>query len=287
MTTQLPHCAEHVRTLPPWRGHPSAAPTVAGNDLQTLFEAFIEMPLYIMDHSIDELFRSGQAQRSVSEMFKADVAKLPFPELLVECWDGSRVRHFVSLKQLDDDPQFFYAVITWEGGPNGGIWMEQCAAGGISWRPELEVEGHLGVWELRSEGMRGATPDAKDKDYVQRVAAFALNFALLMSHVAGLEREVIETPPKLHKARVRSGKPSVAKYHLVRIGHVYDKAGNKVAITEGNRRTMPVHMRSGHIRNQPYGPGRELRKPIWIAPVLVNYEDGSPLPLPKPKVVRL
>lgn len=35
-------------------------------------------------------------------------------------------------------------------------------------------------------------------------------------------------------------------------------------------RHQPTHYRRGHFRNQVYGAGRALRRPIWIAPVLIN-----------------
>lgn len=34
------------------------------------------------------------------------------------------------------------------------------------------------------------------------------------------------------------------------------------------------HLRRGHIRRQHYGPGNELVKKIWIAPVFVNADEG-------------
>ncbi len=35
-------------------------------------------------------------------------------------------------------------------------------------------------------------------------------------------------------------------------------------------RVMPTHFRRGHVRHQPYGPERALRKIVFIPPVLVN-----------------
>ena len=33
-----------------------------------------------------------------------------------------------------------------------------------------------------------------------------------------------------------------------------------------------VHWRRGHVRSQPHGPHRSLRKPLWIEPVLVGLQ---------------
>jgi len=45
---------------------------------------------------------------------------------------------------------------------------------------------------------------------------------------------------------------------------------------EGSAR---AHWRRGHWRNQPYGEGRKLRKPVWIKPVIVNSDAfGEEMP---------
>jgi hypothetical protein len=51
---------------------------------------------------------------------------------------------------------------------------------------------------------------------------------------------------------------------------------------------MPVHLRSGYVRGQWFGKGREDYKQIFIPPCIVNYreEDGAKPRLPQ-KEVRL
>ena len=36
-----------------------------------------------------------------------------------------------------------------------------------------------------------------------------------------------------------------------------------------------VHWRRGHVRSQPHGQRRSLRKAIWIEPVLVGVQPGT------------
>ena len=45
------------------------------------------------------------------------------------------------------------------------------------------------------------------------------------------------------------------------------------AISTG--RTLATHFRRGHFKHQPHGPGRSLRKHIFIAPVVVNADKGG------------
>lgn len=43
-------------------------------------------------------------------------------------------------------------------------------------------------------------------------------------------------------------------------------------------RVLSTHIRRGHFRRQPYGPGRELRKTIFVAPVVVNADRAGDSP---------
>jgi hypothetical protein len=42
---------------------------------------------------------------------------------------------------------------------------------------------------------------------------------------------------------------------------------------DGVRYRVRLHLRRGHQRNQPHGPGRRYTRQIWIEPCLVGYED--------------
>lgn len=42
---------------------------------------------------------------------------------------------------------------------------------------------------------------------------------------------------------------------------------------QGHRHRVRLHLRRGHSRNQPHGPGRQYTRQIWIEPCLVGYEE--------------
>lgn len=41
----------------------------------------------------------------------------------------------------------------------------------------------------------------------------------------------------------------------------------------GERHKVRLHLRRGHIRNQPHGPGRRYTRAIYIQPMLIGYEE--------------
>lgn len=232
------------------------------------------LPHFVIDPEISYLFRSGQAQQSVWAMFEADVAKLPYPALLVEMFTGKPWRYFIQIVEAPEPSSFLVTLVEYV---NGAIWPNDFLA-----QFTFAGGGNNGndrpIWKI--------VYNDKKRDDLNRQGAAAIMIALLMSHTSGLERETIE-PNKLNKARKRNGKSQIPTHVIIRIGHVYDRDGKRVAINESNRRSISIHMRAGHTRRQHYGPQNSQTKIVWIPPVLVNYKDGSELPLPKPRLVKL
>jgi hypothetical protein len=109
----------------------------------------------------------------------------------------------------------------------------------------------------------------------------ALCAMVLLLHTKGIIADRIEVPAKLNKSRALSGKPMIQDHTVIRIGHVYNKSGEKVEYNSTGR-TMPVHWRAGHWRNQRVGVGRASTRMVWIDPMLINYVEGD-TPTPKPK----
>lgn len=62
---------------------------------------------------------------------------------------------------------------------------------------------------------------------------------------------------------------SARKYDRI-VVDVDAPAKKAIAEAEGTDRTLKVHWRRGHLRNQAHGEGHKLRKTVWIQPILVN-----------------
>lgn len=81
-------------------------------------------------------------------------------------------------------------------------------------------------------------------------------------------RDLVVPPKKARKLKAR--KPSRTWETIIVTERVKD-------ISREERRTGYAHWRRGHIRSQPYGPGRALRRPQWIQPTIVHREGpGMP-----------
>jgi hypothetical protein len=113
----------------------------------------------------------------------------------------------------------------------------------------------------------------------------ALCAMILLLHTKGVVQDRIEVPPKLNKSRVESGKIKIQDHVLVRIGHVYSRSGEKIEYNKSGR-TMPVHWRAGHYRNQRFGTKLSKSYELWIEPMLINYVEGD-APTPKTKEVTI
>jgi hypothetical protein len=61
------------------------------------------------------------------------------------------------------------------------------------------------------------------------------------------------------------------------VGQQYADSANAIAVSDeiGSGRSVSMHLRRGHFRNQPYGPKHSLRKTVFIAPIVVNPGKGE------------
>lgn len=117
-------------------------------------------------------------------------------------------------------------------------------------------------------------------DGYRPAAGMALGLAMTL-HVHGImTRPPAPVSPKLDAARIKKGKPPITKdYRTVHIGYVTDQHGKKHVYEEGRGHVKP-HVRSGHYKDQAFGPGRLDRKRIWISAYLVNYGPGTTIDPP-------
>lgn len=266
---------------------------VAALDVLKQMQAF---PTFVMDKELQALFDDVSLQHSVQAMFEAGVAKLPYPALMMELWGRQDWRYFLVIEEGKSPTHIRVTAMEYIRTANNtfGVVPSPLIAD-LSYVTEGTPDGKP-AWNCEWQDDK----ELNRKDMIFHILA-AVNLAFVMSHMGELDREVIEAPAKLNKSRAAHSKSSVHNHVIVRIGHVYDREGNKVKLTDVHRRSMTIHMRAGHTKHQPHGQPwidehpEEAAKPqntathhiVWIAPVLVNYKDGSELPLPKPRVVRL
>ncbi len=112
-----------------------------------------------------------------------------------------------------------------------------------------------------------------------RGAVVALTYAMAL-HVRGIVTRPASPPePRLDISRQKRRLPPITKdYVTVHIGYTTDRSGKKHDFVEGLGGHKRVHLRCGHIRNQPCGKGLQDRREVWISSVLVNYRPGVEVP---------
>lgn len=224
---------------------------------EEFFQRCSKLPHYVIDMSLIELLARSDVQQSVNAMVEAEIAHLPFKEMLIEIQASPEVRHYVIMAEAGGA---FRAHV-------GALYKEEIA----------EVAPGAYDLEITDATIRART-SVRSHEAWMYVSAMALGVCLLMLNIQGVEKEVIE-PTKLNRQRVARGKPSISTHTVMRIGHYYDSDGNRQGY--GSGRTMPVHMRAGHARRQHYGEGNELTKIVYIPPVLVNFKPGAEVKQPK------
>lgn len=215
---------------------------------------------YVIGADLLAAMPRADVQRSIAAMIEADMARLPFPELLVEFSVQAGVTRFLWLREAPGSIRATVAMLTGESLATVPTKAASVAieAGG------LRVIDHA---------------DERDGQAIALGAAFAL----LMLNVRGIDKQRIE-PRKLNAARAKGGKTPIPTHVVLRIGVVYDRQGKPVA---GGNRLKHVYLRAGHVRDQAYGPLWRDHRRIYIGPVLVNYRDGDDVPAPRPRVVKM
>lgn len=230
--------------------------------LQKLAARFRTSPLFVFDDTIvDLLVLSDSSTRSMKTLAEFGMVHLPYSEMVVQYQgrsQGSPFTWFVHLRERDG---LFIGTVAWLK-----CDVEKSRIGNMIEVAVTPEEFKVNVIDLNTE----PAPD-NDETYA-RAGSTAVRLAVLMIHINGLEREVVEAPARLNRQRAEKGREPVAGYSYVHVAKVYDRDG-KAHDYNVTGRKMPIHMRSGHARGQWYGKDRSEYKMVWIPPVLVNYKD--------------
>lgn len=310
-------------------GHADGASYLDTPKVNGLLTELKSVPRYVLEPDIIDMMRNAKMQQSLATMIESNLARLPFPEVLVEYEEESeytnnqgrlvvgKVRHFIyiaerTIKPFEATTDGYFMCACWKLAEFPGH-VSFIAMSPFSASCDLMTPNKMGemppntIIGKRVDTMRvGAafrnvpalylnrsrTPsklidqwlsnDAMVEHSLQPVVQ-AVCALIVVLRTKGVTQDRIEVPHVLNKTRLQSGKTIIQDHTVLRIGHVYDKSGNAHKYTG---RTMPVHWRAGHWRNQAFGPGRTRHYDLFIEPMLINYVDGDK-PVPRPKELRI
>jgi hypothetical protein len=265
---------------------------VTPEERQTMIEVVTDVAHYVVDQRIMDLVAQQKVEDSIKAMIAAGIRALPFDPMLLEfpgISDKYRERAFVRLQTKELRPgmsqragdvyAYPYCMLPYSDGDNH-LFLSLRAGVGIPITFDDEY------------GIRAAVSTVNDpneynaEQHLGMTVVAAMLVAMFMLNTRGVITERISTD-KLNRARAQSGKPRINSYTVVRIGHIYDRAGRAHDVNTTGRH-MPVHWRSAHVRNVRYGTFKEPAKhrPILIPACLVNFKpaDDAPVPLPHKEV---
>lgn len=270
-------------------------------------------PHYVLDADLHHRLDFMTILKSMVAMRDAGVMRLPYPTVFLELWSGlADVRLFVLVRDVGN-AKFSIRTTAWlhdsnqkwlgdikgldvefnNTPPDGSEVFYTDFRGGVSDKPS----GH--PMTSGSDGFSiNFTRSTLDIKVVSQIIT-ALAICVMMKHIMGFETERIE-PTRLNKQRIAGGKTRIPSHTVVRIGHIYDKSGNRTSTRDATGRTMPIHMRAAHVRRQHHTTHwleQEKKQPgdpgvfedyhmVLIDAVLVNYKDGTDLEKPLPKLVK-
>lgn len=108
----------------------------------------------------------------------------------------------------------------------------------------------------------------EDKACCDRLSV--LMFKLLV--VLSTRLNLVEPATCIRRACARKGKRQSELWSPNIIGATY-RVARENATPNGTHTSPRLHWRRGHLRDQPHGQGRTLRKLIWIEPMLIGIQE--------------
>ena len=228
-----------------------------------------ELPHYVLDDSILALVETNNRADMIREVVPRNLLRLPYPEMLVESSafvDHKEIRLITRIKETEENK--YQMLSCFWGNRQEDIFYNTTPV-------YLEIDPTAKAGAGQFVLLHG--PLEMSINTAQSIAYQIVSTALLM-HIKGIGTQRSEAPAKLNKHRAASGKPPIPSYTLMHITHVESADGTSHAYTG---RHMPVHLRAGHVKQQPHGPKNSLRKQIYVPPVIVNFTPGV-----EPKVPR-
>lgn len=293
------------------------------DDASKMIGTLAHVPRYVIYEDLIDMLndRDGAMQKSLTAMIEHGLVHLPFKQVVVEFDDDAtigeigraikqKVRHFVWLSEGDDGVPERFTAVPWTlvELPDGRnitaispinaacrLVTEAEAEAHRKENKDVEIDGFGAGALFRAVPALYMRVDNIPRSSLQTMlntgirqhmgaACRAICALVVLTGTKGVLQEHVEINPRFNKSRVQSGKVAIQDHTVIRIGHTYSRDGTKVEY-KGTGRSMPVHWRAGHVRNQRFGPKLSKSYDLWIEPMLINYSDGEEIPTPKIKEV--
>lgn len=210
---------------------------------------------FILSRALIDAFSYEEVNATYADMEEMGIAHLPYPDL--------------------DIIMPFNLPFALKGEATPTIQAEFDAT-----MARLRYTGGEGVeWYIdMGKGWRSLTEIGKVDKFGDDLGPYARGTVLesyrVFLIVALATRNIIKEVRPNKAARLGIGKAAREGYAATTTLHIGTITEN---ITDGlgdERNSPRPHLRRGHIRRQHYGPLNELVKKIWVAPTMVNVDQG-------------
>lgn len=244
------------------------------------------LPAFVIQNDAIEMLNRSDCIGAIKAMIEADILKLPYSDMRLE-WQVRQaesaqfVGTLLGFKEMEPIHEFV-RLREIEGGIEATYAFYFCKSGlGAIYEDRFRITPRVGEWEVAYN--HDTNPIIKQ--LAMGPCFLAINMALVLMNMKGIEREVHSFEP-LNKQRIKKGKPAIAQYNYVRIGHVYRSDGTRIKYSEGDHRKMPMHVRSAHTRRQHFGKENSETKIIYVPSCIVNFNPGEKPQQAKPRIIK-
>lgn len=272
VTSKLHKIAEDYERLVTHAAH--AAPKNLLEAALLFLEYAKSTPHYVVESSLVNTVLRRDAYGQLRALSEAGLMKLPHDPVMLEMVHTSKAHEFCIVSGRGSVTEGHLLVSVFTLLPDGDLGVPYMAGIRESTNPNRLFD--IGF-------VNGLEPKEDIRELWAHRISWAVMFVFLMQHVRGIAKDKVPAPVKWNKHRRAKGKREITAYTSLYIGRVEDKDGKSHEYTG---RTMPVHMRAGHTRRQHHGPGNSLIKTVYIQPVLVNFNPGDEVPVPR-RIVKM
>jgi hypothetical protein len=228
-----------------------------------LVQEMLKAPCFVLDRDTIPILQSDACEQSLKALILAELARLPYPKIVVEFEASANFRDFVLLEEHDGKLR---ASV---------VFLDKETMRSIVINQPVTVEFFKDKDDIGPGILIHTKIDHADLRQTAITATLiATCAAMVLLNTRGIVKEVIETT-RLNKARAKHGKVAIPSHSIIHVLTVYRKDGTKIKRVAGQK--MPMHMRAGHVRNQRHGEGYAETKLIYIEPTIVNYDPSGEL----------
>lgn len=239
-------------------------------------DQFREAEVVLLDRGTETIPNSISEEviESANAMIECGVFKLPFPRCMFQL--DTSVRHPSTNERIPLD-----LVLLVHQEADRLVWrmFVRSKQGSAQWHVFAThaylpfLNGFEQHWFSNKVNEKGEViqEDSVVDTFIQMVAKIAA------SHIVNII--VLMNTSWVPKNRYANGKVILKEraepkhaYTLIEINQLLSAASSNGTVIE-ERQKVRLHLRRGHVRNQPYGPGKSLIKKIYVEAHLVGYEE--------------